>query len=98
MTPNLPPFHLLIDAKRQLKVSLHDIMLLHGEKNYTHFFCKNHKQQLISRILKFFEKDLLSKGFCRVHRSALINLAHIKEIDLVNDILTLSNNTSVKIF
>ena len=97
MTPHLPPFYLLIDAKRRLRVPLHDIMLLHGEKNYTNFFCKNRKQHLMPRTLKFFEKDLLHQGFCRVHRSSLINLAHIKDIDLANDTVTLSNNTSVKI-
>ncbi|MFY7888508.1 MAG: LytR/AlgR family response regulator transcription factor [Spirosomataceae bacterium] len=97
MTPPLPPFYLLIDAKRKIKIPVTDIFLLHGEENYTNFFCKNRKQHLMPRTLKFFEKDLLSQGFCRVHRSSLINLAHIKEIDLANDTVTLSNNTSVKI-
>ena len=65
MNYNLPPFYLLIDAKRRLRIPLHDIMLLHGEKNYTNFFCKNRKQHLMSRTLKFFEKDLLNQGSYR---------------------------------
>lgn len=97
MTPNLRPLYLLIDVKRNLQVPLTDILFLQGDENYTYFFCKNRKQQVRSRTLKFFETTLHDQGFYRVHRSFLINLAHIKEVDLANDTVTLSNNTSVKI-
>ena len=97
MTPNLRPLYLLIDVKRNLQVPLTDILFLQGDENYTYFFCKNRKQHVRSRTLKFFETTLHDQGFYRVHRSFLINLAHIKEVDLANDTVTLSNNTSVKI-
>ncbi len=97
MTSNLRPLYLLIDVKRNIQVPLTDILFLQGDENYTYFFCKNRKQQVRSRTLNFFETTLHDQGFYRVHRSFLINLAHIKEIDLANDTVTLSNNTSVKI-
>lgn len=79
MTSNLRPLYLLIDVKRNLQVPLTDILFLQGDENYTYFFCKNRKQHLMSRTLKFFEKDLLNQGFYR-HKASLellgLNLFH----------------------
>lgn len=96
MVENLQSLYFLIDAKRKVKVPLQDIMLLHGQKNYTHFFCKNRKRHLMARTLKFFEKELTNQGFYRVHRSCIINIGYVKDINLATDTIILSNNTTIK--
>jgi len=50
------------------------ILYCKADDNYTHFFLNNEKSILVSKTLGFFEKQLIDKGFFRIHKSFLINL------------------------
>jgi len=55
-------------------IKVNDILRCEGERNYTRVFYKNGTSVLISRTLLEFDQLLVPHGFCRIHRSHLINL------------------------
>jgi two-component system, LytTR family, response regulator len=56
----------------------HEILRLEGESNYTRFFFTGKKPLLVSKTLKEYEEILSEHGFIRVHKSHLINKAHVQ--------------------
>ena len=60
-------------------ISLHEILYLRGEVNYTRFILKNGEKLMTSKTLKEYENLLLDYGFYRIHQSHLINLRYIRE-------------------
>ncbi len=59
-------------------VKLSDVLYCEANDNFTKFHFVNGKKALICRKLKFYEDNLKEYGFCRVHRSHLINLDYVK--------------------
>ncbi len=57
-----------------------DIRYLTGEGNYTKFHFATHKEFMISKTLRDYEEMLEPFGFMRIHKSVVVNLAHIKKI------------------
>lgn len=55
-----------------------NILYCQADDNYTQFFLVDDKQELVSKTLGYFEKQLVDKGFFRIHKSYLINLNYIK--------------------
>jgi two-component system, LytTR family, response regulator len=73
-----------------------EITRLEGESNYTKFFFTNKTTLLTSRTLKEYEEILAGHGFIRIHKSHIINKAHV--INYSSDgLLTLSDNSKVEI-
>lgn len=58
-------------------VKVADIVRCEGERNYSRIFFKNGYETLVSRTLMEFENLLVPYGFCRIHRSHLINLGNV---------------------
>jgi two-component system, LytTR family, response regulator len=56
------------------------IIRLEACSNYTYIHFVNRRPMLISRVLKEFENLLSHFGFVRIHKSHLINTAHIKQV------------------
>jgi two-component system, LytTR family, response regulator len=62
-----------------------DIVRIEGDGNYSKIFDIGKKAFLTSKTLKYFEGKLEpSNAFYRVHKSALINLKHVKELHKEN--------------
>jgi len=59
-------------------VNISEIIRCESSVNYTNFFLKNKKEILVTRTLKEFDELLTPHHFLRVHKSHLINLAHVK--------------------
>lgn len=55
-----------------------NILYCQADDNYTNFFMADGNKILVSKTLGFFEKQLVDKGFFRIHKSYLINLNTIK--------------------
>lgn len=53
-----------------------EILYCTADDNYTHIFLKNDKK-LVSKTLKYFDDLLAGQGFARIHKSHLINVAHV---------------------
>ena len=60
-------------------VKMSEILYCEAEDNFTRFHFKNGSKTLICRSLKFYESALDPYGFCRVHRSHIVNLDCIKK-------------------
>ena len=58
-------------------VRIDDIERCEGERNYSRIFFKDGTETLVSRTLMEFENLLAHHGFCRIHRSHLINLKNV---------------------
>lgn len=73
-----------------------EMIRLEGESNYTRFIFTNGKILLTSRTLKEYEEILSGHGFIRIHKSHIINKAHV--VSYNNDgTLLLSDHSKVEI-
>lgn len=73
-----------------------NIICLEGINNYTRLFVQNEKPVLVSRTLKEYEDILTEHGFLRVHKSFLVNTAHIKKMDN-EGVLWMSQDLSIPV-
>ncbi|WP_321286562.1 LytTR family DNA-binding domain-containing protein [uncultured Sunxiuqinia sp.] len=58
-------------------IKVNNIIRCEGERNYTRVFYQNETSVLISRTLLEFDQLLVPHGFCRIHRSHLVNLKYV---------------------
>ena len=65
-------------------VDLEDVLYLKGADNYTSFYLNKHKKVVVSKTLKEYESLLGAMGFFRIHKSSIINLIHLKNINKEN--------------
>ncbi len=94
---NSDHFKLAISVKEGLFLfELPHIICLEGQNNYTKFFFNHQKPLLVSKTIKEYEDILTDHYFLRIHKSWLVNKAHVKKVD--NDgMVWLSNNIQVPI-
>ncbi|MEO1257345.1 MAG: LytTR family DNA-binding domain-containing protein [Bacteroidota bacterium] len=59
-------------------VKISSILYCEAQDNFTCFYFLDGKKSMICRSLKFYEKALSEFGFCRVHRSHMVNLEYVK--------------------
>lgn len=67
----------MIDGFEVVRVG--EILYCEAEDNFTCFHFTSGKKALICRNLKFYENVLNELGFCRIHRSTVINLQFVKK-------------------
>ena len=67
----------MIDGFEVVRVG--EILYCQAEDNFTCFHFTSGKKALICRNLKFYENALNDLGFCRIHRSTLVNLQFVKK-------------------
>jgi two-component system, LytTR family, response regulator len=91
------PQTLLINARQNRRVSLDQILYLEGDINYTHFYFQFRKRTVIAHSLKYFEADLLPRGFLRIHRSHIVNSRFVKSANLLENTLTLVDGTVLRV-
>ena len=86
------------------KVDAFSIAFAKGEDNYTKINLTDGGEHLISHTLKSIEEKLIEfKSFCRVHKSYVVNLDHLKGIEgqnlIVNDqIIPIGNSYRSRLF
>lgn len=59
-------------------VKMSEVLYCEAQDNFTCFHFIDKRKSLICRRLKFYETALKDFGFCRVHRSFLVNLEYVK--------------------
>jgi two-component system LytT family response regulator len=64
-----------------------DIVRLEASSNYTFIHFTNRRPLLIAKVLKEFEQLLGHFGFIRIHRSHLVNTAHIRQVDAMGRVV-----------
>lgn len=60
-------------------ISLGEIICCESSRNYTEFHATGDRKIMASRTIKDFEDLLLPNGFLRIHKSHVINLAHLRK-------------------
>lgn len=73
-----------------------DIIRLQGEGSYTKFFFADKTSLLTTYTIKTYEDILFNYGFIRVHKSHLVNKAHIVNY-LADGMLTMTDASKVEI-
>lgn len=63
-----------------IKINYADILFVEGLKDYVKIYTTDGKYVLTLMSLIKLEISLFTKGFSRIHRSYIVNLAHIKSI------------------
>ncbi len=86
----------LADASEIKYVQLDEIIRLQAESNYTHIFLKGNKVFISAKTLKEYDEMLEGQRFLRVHKSHLVNPAHIQAYDR-QGILLMSDNSKVEV-
>jgi two-component system LytT family response regulator len=75
-----------------------DIVWLEGAGNYTYIHTRDNRRYLSSKTLKRLEPELVGPAFCRVHKSTIINMAYLSEINFgTAPHLYLKNNQLISI-
>jgi DNA-binding LytR/AlgR family response regulator len=65
--------------EKMMKIMVADILYIEADRNYSRIFT-GCKEFLLSTTLKLIEEKLSRNLFVRIHRSYLINLAHVDEV------------------
>jgi two-component system, LytTR family, response regulator len=86
----------LADATEIKYVQLDEIIRLQAESNYTHIFLTNNKVFISAKTLKDYDEMLQGQKFLRVHKSHLVNPAHIQAYDR-QGILQMSDGSKVEV-
>ncbi len=61
-------------------VAFEKILYIKASSNYSMIYDTEGNSVLSSKTLKYYEEQLLDKGFLRVHSSTLINMSKVKSI------------------
>ncbi|MBI1223382.1 MAG: response regulator [Bacteroidetes bacterium] len=62
-------------------ISFDDVLYLEADGNYTRIHFTTGSSQLVSRTIRQYESRLPDFLFFRIHRSVMVNLNHVKQID-----------------
>lgn len=68
------------DREKMVKLLLNEILYLKAERNYCRIITAT-KEYILSMPMKSLEKQLPSPLFQRIHRSYMVNIQHVEEIN-----------------
>jgi two-component system LytT family response regulator len=84
-------------TRSRKRIFLKEIVMLRADINYTAIHLLSGKVLLIPRTIKLFESLLSNYDFIRTHRAYLVNEYHLKEYDLLNNCVKLTNDMTALI-
>lgn len=95
--PNKEKFKLALTDTTEVKyVQLDEIIRLQAESNYTHIFLEKKNVFISAKTLKEYDEILSGHHFLRVHKSHLVNPAHINSYDKTG-LLRMSDGSTVEV-
>jgi two-component system, LytTR family, response regulator len=87
---------LAVPARDGLSLIKHeDILYLEASDSYTTLHLREGKRTVSSKHIRLFETNLDPKKFCRVHKSYIINLEHLKGFSRAEGNMAVLNNGSL---
>lgn len=75
-----PPIFYVKDKTKMSKIIASEIIYLEGSNNYTIIHTEN-KKYVLSQTLKNVQRSMNPTQFVRIHKSAIVNLEKIEEIE-----------------
>lgn len=88
---------LLTHATGTAVINTELLIRIEAISNYSKLFFADGKTLVVAKVLKWFEPLLVDKGFVRVHRSHLVNIAWIETMDLFDFKIVLRNNATIAV-
>jgi len=85
----------LVLRKWSILVEFDSILYCKAIGNYTRINVTEEKAHIVSQTLGKIEEMLKSKQFIKIHRSHIINIQHIREID--NKVIVMDDGTKLEI-
>jgi two-component system LytT family response regulator len=95
MQPKIADIIVLRTSEKIYLLKVQDIIRCESDVNYTRFFTSEGKVHLVSQPMKEYEDLLEEHGFFRIHKSHLVNLAYIDNIDRHDSMVILKDNTKL---
>lgn len=86
----------LADTNEVKYVQLDEIIRLQADSNYTHIYLKGNKTFVSAKTLKEYDELLQGHHFLRVHKSHLVNPAHVERYDKTGW-LSMSDGSKVEV-
>lgn len=65
--------------ERMIRVMISDILYIEADRNYSRIYTRN-REYLLAITLKTIEEKLPAVSFLRVHRTYIVNIAHVEEV------------------
>lgn len=99
MDTNQNNIRIAIKTQTGLNVlNINTIIYCKGEGRYTFIYLNNNKHIVVAKLLKDIELVLPIDSFYRIHKSYLINLDYVKELNILKEkTITLNNDTKLKL-
>lgn len=91
----LSHYILLNTAENLFLVPFTDVMFIKSDGPYTYVIGIEENQWELSKPMTTYQLLFEDKGFCRIHRSYIVNVRHIRKVDKVEKIVTLTNGSSI---
>lgn len=65
--------------EKMIRVMIEDILYIEADRNYSRIFTRG-REYLLAITLKTIEEKLPPNSFLRIHRTYIINIAHVEEV------------------
>ncbi|NVO10574.1 MAG: LytTR family transcriptional regulator DNA-binding domain-containing protein [Bacteroidales bacterium] len=79
-------------------LNIDSIIYCKGEGRYTYIYLNNNKHIVVAKLLKDVELVLPLDIFYRIHKSCLINLDYVKELNILKEkTIILKDDTRLKL-
>ncbi|MGS2725742.1 LytR/AlgR family response regulator transcription factor [Psychroserpens sp. BH13MA-6] len=78
-------------------VDIQDIVYIKSDNNYSEIFINDGRKVVMSKPLKFYETQLQSYAFFRIHQSFLVNVSFAKTFHKKDSVLELSNQLQLPV-
>lgn len=85
------------NKKNYIKIPYSEIVRIEIEGNYSFIYITSNKRYVLKISLKKITEKLDPKVFIRCHRSTIVNLEHIKSLDIISNKAVLSTADEVDI-
>lgn len=84
------------EINKAVHLFYHNILYIESDKHYLKYFTENRILPIRERgVLSEKETELLQYDFIRPHKRFIVNLRHIKTLDMNNDEICLSNGNKI---
>ncbi len=77
---SVPDSIMINTSKKVLFVPKHEIVLIKGEGSYCRLYLASGQEEIVSKNLAHYEREIASNIFFRTHQSYLVNMAHVKNL------------------
>jgi Response regulator of the LytR/AlgR family len=88
--------YLVISLHHSTRIAhYHEIVYLETDDNYTTIYLQDKKSYMETRTLKSYEEELPGDFFFRCHRSFLVNIHFIREVNHDTGVVYLTNGSEI---